>query len=146
MYGYLLFAHLTGLMVWTGAILAVIVMLFMLKSQLGKPEANELAKRLISVFSRFAHPSAFVVLVSGVIMIVQLGMGSGKPFWLDMMEKAGGTIILLFLIVVGIMGGKMKKRLVAASGNAVSISSYVTSLAVSLAAILAVVLIVSLKL
>jgi len=132
-------------MVWVGAILAVIVMLFMLRSQLGKPEANALSKRIISVFSRFAHPSAFVVLVSGVIMIIQLDMGSDKPFWLDMMEKAGGTIILLFLIVVGIMGGKLKKRLQAASGS-VSVSSYVTSLAVSLIAILAVVLIVSLKL
>ncbi|RJX39724.1 hypothetical protein D3P09_09995 [Paenibacillus pinisoli] len=146
MYGLLLFSHLAGLMVWVGAILAVIVMLFMLKGQLGTPEANSLSKRIISVFSRFAHPSAFIVLVSGVIMIIQLNMGSSKPFWLDMMEKAGGTIILLFLIVVGIMGGKLKKRLQAAASGTVSISSYVTSLAISLIAILAVVLIVSLKL
>lgn len=146
MYGFLLFSHLTGLMIWVGAILAVIVMLFMLKNQLGKPEANGLSKRIISVFSRYAHPGAFVVLISGVIMIIQLDMGSDKPFWLDMMEKAGGTIILLFLIVVSILGGKLKKRLQMEGNASVSVSPYLTSLAISFIAILAVVLIVSLKL
>ncbi|MDQ6419471.1 hypothetical protein RB620_08505 [Paenibacillus sp. LHD-117] len=145
-YGLLLFSHLAGLMVWAGAILAVIMMLAMLKGQLGKPEANALSVRIVSTFSRLAHPASVVVLASGVIMIVRMGLSSDKPFWLDLMEKGGGTVILLFLIVAGVMGGKLKKRLTAQPGGTVALTGYLTTMAVALTAILAIVLVVSLKL
>jgi len=146
MYGFLLFSHLTSLMIWVGAIMAIVVMLLLMRKQLGQNGANALSKRIISVFNRFAHPAAFVVLVSGVIMIIRLGMGSDKPFWLDIMEKGGGTIILLFFVLTGILGSKLKKRLSVQSSGSVAMSSYLTVMASFFLLIVALVLIVSLKL
>ncbi|MFD0960826.1 hypothetical protein [Paenibacillus chungangensis] len=146
MYGFMLFSHLTGLILWAGAIMTIVIMLILLKAQLGTADVNRLTGSIIRIFNRFAHPSAFVVLISGVVMIVQLDLGSNKPFWLDMMEKAGGTIILLFLIIAGIMGAKLKKKLTQHPNDAIALSRYLTMVIGFFIAILAVVLIVSLKL
>lgn len=146
MYGFMLFSHLTGLILWAGAIMTIVIMLILLKAQLGTADVNRLTGSIIRIFNRFAHPSAFVVLISGVVMIVQLDLGSNKPFWLDMMEKAGGTIILLFLIIAGIMGAKLKKKLLQHPNESLSLSRYLTMVIGFFIAILAVVFIVSLKL
>ncbi|NOU97025.1 hypothetical protein GC093_27935 [Paenibacillus sp. LMG 31456] len=146
MFGTLLFLHLTGLIIWLGALFAIVVMLFMLRKQLGSQEPNKMAKRIIRSFSMFAHPSAVIVLISGVIMIIQMGMGSGKPIWLNVMEKGGGTIILLALILTGILGSKIKKRLsTAEQPQQVKLSGYLVSLSSMIVLALSVVLIVSLK-
>ncbi|MHA6483355.1 hypothetical protein ACX1C1_15835 [Paenibacillus sp. strain BS8-2] len=145
-YGLLLFAHLAGLMVWVGSLIAVIVMLLMLRGQSGQAGANEMSARIIGMINRLAHPSSVIVLLSGVTMIIKLDLGSNKPLWLSVMEQAGGTVILLFLIVAGIMSSKLKKRLRAQPSGTVGMSRYLTTMAVSLTAILTIVLIVSLKL
>lgn len=139
MYGFLLFAHLFGLMVWGGAVLAVIVMLL-------SSDFKLLARRIISIFNRLAHPAAFIVLVSGVFMIIQLDMGLNKPLWLDMMEKGGGTIILLFFLITGIWGSKLKKRLVAAQGQTVALSGYITAMLAFFVLTVSILLVVSMKL
>ncbi|CAG7657051.1 hypothetical protein ACFQI7_34715 [Paenibacillus allorhizosphaerae] len=145
MFGFMLFLHLTGLFVWLGSLLATIVVLAVMKQQIGSQPSNALAARIIKVFSRFAHPGAFIVLVSGVVMIVQMGMGPGKPLWLEVMEKGGGTIILLALIVTGIWGSKVKKQLNAGQEQAVKFTGYLATMSSFMVAIVLVVLAVSMK-
>ncbi|WP_409346060.1 hypothetical protein [Paenibacillus sp. MBLB4367] len=146
MFGFWLFLHLTGLAVWIGSLLAIVVMLQLLKKQLGSQESNTLAKRVMRVFSMFAHPASVIVLISGVIMIVQMDLGTDKPLWLDVMEKGGGTIILLALVLTGIVGSKAKKRLNDPHGKRVNLSGYLTTLLGVMVLVVAVVLVASLKL
>ena len=147
MYGVLLFFHLSGLFVWLGSLFAIVVMLLLLKNQLDSPQTKKLINRIVRVFSMFAHPSSLVVLISGVIMIIQIGLGNNKPFWLDIMEKGGGTIILLALVLTGIMGSRMKKRLAGAQpGDVINLSGYLSVMIAFIVSILAIVLIVSMKL
>ncbi|MED0673367.1 hypothetical protein P4S95_24645 [Aneurinibacillus aneurinilyticus] len=145
MFGFMLFLHLTGLFTWLGSLFAIVVMLLILKKQLGSQESNTLAKRVIHIFSMFAHPSAVIVLISGVVMIVQMEIGPNKPFWLDMMEKGGGTIILLALVLTGILGSKVKKRLSIGQNQNIRMSGYLTMLTTFMILIVSVVLIVSTK-
>ena len=146
MFGTMLFLHLTSLFVWLGAILAIVVMLVMLKKQLGSKDYNALAQRIIRVFTMFAHPSAVIVLISGVLMLLQMDMGTGdKPFWLIAMERGGGTIILLALVITSIAGSKLKKRLSISQGQEVKLTGYLTTMTSFLVLIVSIVLIVSLK-
>lgn len=147
MIGFWLFLHLTGLAIWIGSLLAIVVMLLLLKKQLGSQQSNTLAKRVIRVFSMFAHPASVIVLISGVFMIVQMGLGStDRPIWLDVMEKGGGTIILLALVLTGILGSKVKKRLNDPHSKSVNLSGYLTTVSGVMILIVAVVLVASIKL
>ncbi|MEK3724087.1 hypothetical protein [Paenibacillus sp. FSL H8-0034] len=146
MFGFMLFLHLTGLVIWLGSLFAIVIMLIMLNKQLGSLESNTLAQRIIRTFSRFAHPSAVFVLISGVLMIIQMGMGPGKPLWLEVMEKGGGTIILLGLIFTGILGSKVKKRLsIPGETQPIKLSGYMIAMSMVIVLTLSVVLVVSLK-
>lgn len=145
MYGFMLFLHLTGLFAWMGGLLVAIVMIGLLHKKLGSSQdSNLLARKSVSIFSYLAHPGAVLVLGSGVYLILQMGSGS-KPLWLDVMEKGGGMIALLSLIVSGILGGKVKKKLKAAQGQPVKLTGYLTTMTAFMALILGVVLIVSLR-
>lgn len=147
MFGYMLFSHIAGLAIWMGALLAIVVMLILLRKSLGTAEMNALAKKVVKVFSVFVYPSSILVLVSGIVMVVQMGFEKGtKPFWLDMMEKGGGTIVMLALVLTAVMGRKLNKRLSNAGGQAVAISGYLSTKIAFLIAIMAIVLIVSLRL
>ncbi|TDF99429.1 hypothetical protein [Paenibacillus piri] len=145
MFGVMLFSHLTGLFIWIGSLFATIVMLLMLKKQISSQESKALAQRIIKVFSWFAHPGSVVVLASGVFMIVQLGLSSDKPFWLSAMEKGGGMIVLLSLILTGIWGGKVKKQLRAGQGHNVKLTGYLTMMSIIVILIILIMLIVSMK-
>lgn len=147
MFGFWLFLHLTGLAVWIGSLLGIVVVLLLLKKQLGTPQSNTLANRVIRAFSMFAHPASVIVLISGVFMIIQMGLGSsGRPLWLDVMEKGGGTIIVLALVLTGILGMKVKKRLNDPQSRSVNMSGYLTTVSGFMVLIVAVVLVVSMKL
>ncbi|ULL18809.1 hypothetical protein DVH26_32860 [Paenibacillus sp. H1-7] len=148
MFGFMLFLHLTGLFVWLGSLLAVIVVLPLLQKQTSPDTGGFVMKRLIRVFSWLSHPSAVVVLGSGVYMIVQMGIGSEKPLWLNAMEKGGGMIIVLALLVTGILSGNVKKRLDQGhhQAAAVPLSGYITTLSVFMVLIVSIVFIVSMKL
>ncbi|MGO4369829.1 hypothetical protein AB4Z21_03340 [Paenibacillus sp. MCAF20] len=156
MFGLLLFLHLAGLALWIGSLVTILVVLPLVRKNVSTVEANILIGKITRAFSWISHPSALFVLVSGVLMLIQMELGSDKPLWLDVMEKGGGTIVLLSLILTGIFGGKLRKRInlaVTASGatqasasQAVNLSSYLTLSAIIAAAVIAVLLIVSLKL
>lgn len=92
---WLLFFHLTGVALWLGSVWASWILIRQ-ALRLGADEALVLAGRTVRSITRgIANPSALVVLVSGVMMLAQLGlMGSGKPFWLSFMEQFGGLVIL----------------------------------------------------
>lgn len=145
MYGLMLFLHLSGLFMWLGSLFAIVVTLLLLQKQLGTLETNTMAQRIIRIFTMFAHPGAVMVLISGVYMIIQMGMGSDKPLWLNVMERGGGMIILLALIFTSIMGSKLKKRLDSGAGQQVKLKSYLTTMSVFMVLIIAVVLVVSLR-
>lgn len=69
----------------------------------------------IRTFNRITHPSSFVVLVSGIVMIVKMGQDSVRPFWIQYMQDAekaassisryslGLLISLLFILSVVFM-------------------------------------------
>lgn len=145
MYGLMLFLHLTGLFIWLGSLLAKLITLSMLKKELGSEQTRTFARRIIRVFSMLSHPSAVIVLISGIFMIVRLGMGSDKPLWLDVMEKGGGTVILLALIVMGILGRRIKKQLKSGQGSKINLTVYLTATGSFMILISAIVLIVSMK-
>lgn len=145
MFGLMLFLHLTGLFAWIGALLTVVIMLPMVNKQLGTTqESNTMAKRIINIFSYLAHPGAVVVLGSGLYLILQMGSGT-KPLWLNIMEMGGGTIALLSLIVTGILGSKVKKKLNRSQGNLVKVTGYLSTMTAFMVLILGVVLVVSMK-
>ncbi|KEQ25105.1 hypothetical protein [Paenibacillus tyrfis] len=153
MFGFLLFLHLTGLSLWLGSGLTAVVMLPMLNQRPGSGELRALARKTLRVISTIAHPSALVVLISGVVMIVQMNIpAQSKPLWLQVMEKGGGMVILLAVILTGILGSRLKKRLNAENGQGTGaaaparIGGYVAATAGFMTLTLAVMLIVSLKL
>ncbi|KIL42223.1 hypothetical protein SD70_01345 [Gordoniibacillus kamchatkensis] len=149
MFGVFLFLHLAGLSIWVGSIAAIAVMLVLMKKQLESKAVGALAQRTVRTFNMITHPSSFLVLISGVLMLVGMGMTheSDKPFWMHYMEKAGGTFILLFIIVISILGKKLVKKLIAGNERdaAAGINKYVYGMTVSLAFILSVVYVVSAK-
>ncbi|MGE6226372.1 hypothetical protein [Paenibacillus chitinolyticus] len=146
MFGLMIFLHISGLLGWLGALLGILVTMLLLRKQLGTPDANSLTGKTIRVFGRIAHPSSILVLLSGVYLILQMGIGTEKPLWLQVMEKGGGTIILLAVIFTAVLGSKLNKRLNSAGGNSVRLTGYLSMVGVFMFLIVSVVLVVSLKL
>ncbi|ASS75039.1 hypothetical protein CIG75_08605 [Tumebacillus algifaecis] len=148
MYEWLFFLHLTSLALWLGGLVMVSVLLLMINRS-----AGEAVKAQISVYlkltNRLLHPSALVVLLSGGVMIQQMGIErSMKPFWLLFMEQWGGMVVLLSTIVLGLVGRRLKKRLLAASGGDAAVRATLPFRAVMLVTvcgILTVLGVVSLK-
>lgn len=146
MYGYMLFSHIVGLSVWISALIAIVIMLLMLRASLQSYDFKGLAKKVIRVFSALVYPSSIVVLVSGIIMVVEMNFAKGtKPLWLDVMEKGGGTLVMLAIVITAVLGRRLTKRLSLDNGQTIGISSYITSMIAFIIAILAIVLIVSLR-
>ncbi|RKN85229.1 hypothetical protein [Paenibacillus ginsengarvi] len=147
MFSFWLFIHLAGLCIWLGSIVAVAFLLVAMKKQLHSADVSALVRRTVRTFNMLTHPSAFLVLISGVLMIVEMGLGSDKPFWMTYMERVGGMIILLFIIAISIMGKRLMKRISGGTSQAVaassSLSTYVTGLALSSVLVLSVIFVVS---
>ncbi|MDF2661905.1 MAG: hypothetical protein K0Q94_4696 [Paenibacillus sp.] len=145
MYGFMLFIHLTGLSIWLGSLVAVAILLTAMKKMLPSADVSGIVRKTVRTFNLLTHPSAFLVLISGVFMILEMGLGSDKPFWLIYMERGGGMIVLLFIIVISIMGRRLMKRIAGGDVQAASssISSYVTGLSLSTVLVLSVVFVVS---
>lgn len=113
-------------------------------------EGSRWAGKAVRLMNRVVHPSALFILVSGIMMFVEMGLGSDKPFWLIFMERGGTVVLLLSIVWVTLQGNKLKKKLEGKSmKKQVSLTSlcsrYSTSAAVSVLLALVVVLVVSLK-
>ena len=147
MYGLMFFIHLAGLAAWFGVTLMGVLMLLSIRRKLAESDMASVAQTIIRNMDRVTHPSAFLVLASGVYMIMQFDR-NGMPLWLTFMERAGGMVILLFIIILSILGVRLKKKLAQSDGTAAakSIGAYVAWTLIFLLCILAVILVVSLKL
>lgn len=147
MYEWMFFIHLAGLAIWFGVTLMGVLMLLSVRKTLAVSGVATVAQQTIRNINRLSHPSAFLVLASGLYMILQLDR-DGLPFWISFMEQAGGMVILLFIIVMSILGSKLRKKLAQAEPSvaAKSIGSYATWTAIFLLAVLIIILVVSLKL
>ncbi|WP_256756980.1 hypothetical protein [Cohnella sp. WQ 127256] len=113
----LLFLHLGGLSVWLGSAVMVALQLMIMKRNIQATDISSLTSKTIRVFTRVTHPSAFLVLLSGIWMLMRIGMENHDnfPFWLKFMEMFGSMVILIFIITVSILGKKVIKRI--AEGN-----------------------------
>lgn len=93
---WLLFLHVAGVAFWLGGIAALYVLYrkaAVRSWERGQELAYETAK---SVVKGILNPSALVVLGTGIVMIMQLGlMGRARPFWLSFMEQFGGMVAIL---------------------------------------------------
>lgn len=146
MYSWMLFIHLAGLAAWFGVTLLGAIMLSSFKGKIAEAGISSVALSTVKNINRVTHLSAFLVLASGLYMILQWDR-EGMPFWLAFMERAGGMIVLLFIIILSIFGGRLKRTLAKgdAAGSAKGIAVYTTLAFVFLLAILAVILVVSLR-
>jgi uncharacterized membrane protein len=147
MYGWMFFIHLASLAAWFGVTLMGVIMLLSMKGKLAESQLTSVAQNIVRQINRITHPAAFLVLASGLYMIMQWDR-NGMPFWLAFMERAGGMVIILFMILVSIFGAKVRKTLAQGDGAsaAKSINTYAAVTFIFLLGVLAVTLVVSLKL
>lgn len=152
MYGFMLFLHLGGLAIWLGSIFTVAMLLISLSKNIQSADVSAIGARTIKIFNRITHPSSFIVLLSGIIMLMNLGMENHDnfPFWLKFMEMAGSMVILVFIILLSIMGKKTMKRIQNATAEPAaaqkSIRTFVTTALIFVVLVLVVVFVVSAKL
>jgi len=150
--GFMLFLHLSGLAIWVGSMVMVAFMLTAIRRQPAMAGASVMVPRMLRTFNVLTHPSAFIVLISGVVMIIDMGfLGQQKPFWLSFMEQGGGMVILLSIILLSIMGKRVVKRYAgeaaaADPGKVKGEKGYLNAMIAMIVLVLAVVLVVALKL
>ncbi len=117
MYGVLLFLHIAGVVLWLGSVVMAVILLSTLKKDLQSPNIAELSTKTIKLLNRVTHPTAFLVLLTGIFMLMSDTWGMANhnsfPFWITFMEQAGAITILAFIIAVSIIGKKATKRLAA---------------------------------
>ncbi|TCP57936.1 hypothetical protein EV586_102383 [Tumebacillus sp. BK434] len=141
----LLFLHVSGLSVWLGsAVLLMILFAYLKKESLQESKLLLFCTRLVN---RVTSVAALVVLASGVGLIELLGYrGMEKPFWLSFMEQAGGTVILLFILVFTWKSRRAVKQLAEAAGRSKVAGWYAAALSVFALAVTGVLFVVSAKL
>lgn len=145
MFGWLLFLHIAGVAFWLGSAAAVFIL--QRKARRSKePATTQLAQDTTrSIVRGVVNPSSLIVLITGIVMIVQMGfVGKAKPFWLSMMEQGGGMIVLLS---IGLMSWQMRKLTRSSSEEArhVHLGRLANSLAGISLGVLAVILVVALR-
>lgn len=146
----MLFLHLAGLSVWLGSILSLAIVTLLSRNHAESGYVRSLVRKITGAFSSWIHPSAIVVLVSGIILIANMYSGAERPFWLDYMEMAGMTIIFLSMIVLGLFSNrKVRKPLAVSNGETATIkkglSVYFTLLMIFMILILSVIFVVAFK-
>ncbi|TCP59558.1 hypothetical protein EV586_101787 [Tumebacillus sp. BK434] len=148
MYGSMFFLHITGLAVWLGSLVVLSFLLVMIKRGAGETVKAQIIAYL-KLTNGLSHPSALIVLISGAVMLQQLGIEhSDLPFWISFMEQGGTLMVLFSTIVLALVGRRLKKRLLAADGAQAAVRTagpYRTVLLLTVCGVLAVLGVVSLK-
>jgi len=112
MYSTYYIFHIIGVAIWIGSFAALG---FLLRSLI-KNKEDELEqytfviKRIRLWVNTGVLPSSFIVLITGVFMILQFDHDT-LPFYLKFMEQAGSMIILFTIIAVTIYSRKIGKKL-----------------------------------
>lgn len=102
---WMLFAHIMSVAFWLGGT-ATLYVLYRKSLRLsdGISVAYDTTR---SVIKGILNPSALLVLLTGIGMLMQMGLvGSSKPFWLAFMEQFGGIVAL---ISVGMLTWQMRR-------------------------------------
>lgn len=152
MFSTWLFLHLAGISIWSGSILAVLLILGMMKKHLGSKELANIVNKIVRVINMLVHPSAFIVLLSGIFMIVERWSGSNKPLWLNFMEKFGGMAVMLSIIAIGFASMMLSKKLKALDRGGssfkvpVSLNGYMLVMALSFVSVVSTIFVVSFRL
>ncbi|MBO8170264.1 MAG: hypothetical protein H0Z33_00055 [Bacillaceae bacterium] len=146
MYSLLYFFHISGLVIWLGSLIALGFLLMILKGRLVAGD-NPFVASTLNLIKWLSNPGALVVLITGVMMLVQMGMAGGdKPFWLSFMEQAGGMVILLSIILLTLLSRRIMKRLTGGKSSSLpSLTGYLTVIGLTVLMSLSVVLVVSFK-
>lgn len=148
MYELMFFLHITGLAVWLGSLVVLCFLLVMINRGAGETVKAQIIAYL-KLTNSLSHPSALILLISGAVMLQQLGTPhSNLPFWITFMEQGGTMMVLFSTIVLALVGRRLKKRLHAADGAEAAIRAawpYRLVLLVTVLGVLAVLGVVSLK-
>ena len=142
MFRWLLFFHVTCVALWLGSIGAVYIL--HRKAMASGNDQHALAIQTSrSVIRGIMNPCSLVVLLTGITMLMQMGLvGREKAFWLAFMEQFGGLVILLS---VGLLTWQMR-RLTASGETQASFGNMNRVLTLIGAGIVAVLLVVLLRL
>lgn len=148
MFNFLLFLHLTGLAIWLGAMIVVAGILLILKKDIRTSGVNESLKKILRFFNVITHPSASIVLITGLIMRFTSEVEGQGTFWLSYMQDFGSLIVLGSIIALTILGKRAVKNLDSKEGatTSSSLSKYTTGLFVSALLVVSVLFIVTIKL
>lgn len=149
MYGLMFFLHIAGLCIWFGSMVTVLVLLMIMRKELANETIAALTQKTIRISNRITHPSATLVLLSGIFMLLIIGMENHNslPFWILFMEQFGGLVILIFLAAVSIAGKKVTRNLAANKLDLAdkSLNTYLITMIVLAIAVIAVIYVVSAK-
>lgn len=139
---WLLFFHVTCVALWLGSISAVYI-LHRKAMAVGNAQHALAIETTRSVIRGIMNPCSIVVLITGITMLMQMGLvGRERPFWLAFMEQFGGLVILLS---VGLLTWQMR-RLAASAETQASLGNINRVLTWIGAGIVAVLLVVLLRL
>ncbi|MBN6189452.1 hypothetical protein JQN58_21595 [Aneurinibacillus sp. BA2021] len=152
MHSFFYFLHIGSLAIWFGGLLSLAIVFKMLAKRGLSQETDGMVRSLIAIVNRLLNPSAFVVMVSGLAMMINLGlMGQDVPLWLRLMQDGGSLIVLLSIALITFYGNRFKKKLRNQAGTdhvltrKKMLATYVRLMAGSAVLVLGVVLVVSLK-
>ena len=92
---WMLFVHIASVAFWLGGAAALYV-LYRKTLRLSPSDGAAVAYAAArSVIMGILNPSALLVLLTGIGMLMQMGLaGRAKPFWLAFMEQFGGMVAL----------------------------------------------------
>ncbi|WP_379966012.1 hypothetical protein [Ectobacillus sp. sgz5001026] len=148
MFKLFLFLHLTGLAVWLGAMVVVAGILLALKKDIRSSGVNESLKKILRFFNMVTHPSATIVLITGLVMRFSSEVEGKGSLWLSYMQDFGSLIVLGSIIALTILGKRAVKNLDGKedAATASSLSKYANGLFVSAFLVISVLFVVALKL
>lgn len=106
-----LFIHLLGLSVWLGALIAIITVLFVLRSPKIGADAKQSLGKLQTVLTVIGNLGALALLISGFVMFT---MHAHQALWIDVMAALGGGLSIFSIIAITlqsyILSGRLKTQ------------------------------------
>lgn len=98
---WMFFIHVASVAFWLGGT-ATLYLLYRKSLRLASSDGVSLAYDTTrTVIKGILNPSALLVLLTGIVMLMQMGLaGQAKPFWLAFMEQFGGMVALISVVVL----------------------------------------------
>lgn len=146
MFGILLFFHLTSLAVWLGSMLISALLLKSFKNS-DKANSSEFIKQLTKYISMLTHPSSFLILVTGIWMLILQAGDDANQFWLQYMQGLGTLLVIGFIVMISIYSRKLSKGLTSPQkgSTTVGLSAYINTLLITSLLIISIIFVVAMK-